>query len=263
MSKTEDEKRAARAAYMRQYNARNNEQRRAKRKAAYEADPEFFREKSRLWRAAHPERVKEYKANEAPETKRRWAREWRERNPDRLREMKRESHLRHKDEINARRRERLATDPAYKAAMDERTRRSYEKNRDKLLAKAKERRLANPGAQRAMLAEHRRKNPVSWYIYSIRKSAKADGVPFDLTVDWLKQRLDAGICEMSGVAFDRSKKRGANSPSVDRIIPGGPYTQANCRVILWSLNHALNNYGDDYMISLFRQIIARRDAANG
>ena len=84
------------------------------------------------------------------------------------------------------------------------------------------------------------------------------GVEFDITVDWLKQRYDAGVCELTSIAFDMEGKHTANSPSVDRINPNGGYTQDNCRLILWSINRALCNYGQEYMFMLFEKILRKQ-----
>jgi len=79
-----------------------------------------------------------------------------------------------------------------------------------------------------------------------------------ITPAWIKERLDRGVCELTGIAFDMTGKRTQNSPSIDRIIPGGPYTPENCRMILWSLNRGLNNYGLDYMLTIFEMILRKR-----
>lgn len=263
MAMTTEEKRAAHAAQMREWCAKNREKVRARHNAAYAADPEHFRKKAKAWRDAHPDRIKQYRDNEDPVRKRTLAKAWRDANQERARELNRQSYVRNRAVINARRRERLATDPEFKARIDRQTKASQEKNREKHLAKAKERRLANPDTHRAAVAEYRRKNPVSWYLYSLRKHAKAKGLEFDLTLKWLQERFDKGLCELSGLPFDRTKKRGPNSPSIDRIRAGGPYTQANCRMILWCINLALSNYGEDHLIHVFRHVIARHDAANG
>ena len=63
---------------------------------------------------------------------------------------------------------------------------------------------------------------------------------------------------MTGIEFDMSVSRSANSPSIDRINPAGPYTKENCRMILWSLNRALSNHGEEYMFDLFKRIFEKR-----
>lgn len=95
-------------------------------------------------------------------------------------------------------------------------------------------------------------------LIKVKQRAKEKGVNFDLTIEWFETRLKAGACELSGLPFDLEAKRGRNSPTIDRITAGGHYTQANCRMILWSINRALNNYGEDYLFGVFERVLARR-----
>ena len=92
----------------------------------------------------------------------------------------------------------------------------------------------------------------------MRKRCRANGLDCDLTNDWVREKFAAGVCEMTGIEFDMSVSRSANSPSIDRINPAGPYTKENCRMILWSLNRALSNHGEEYMFDLFKRIFEKR-----
>lgn len=93
----------------------------------------------------------------------------------------------------------------------------------------------------------------------VKDEAKRKGVEFDLSLEWFEARLKAGVCELSGLRFDF--ERGGhkpNAPSVDRVAPGSHYTEANCRMILYSINVALHNWGEDYVLNVFRHVLARR-----
>lgn len=97
-----------------------------------------------------------------------------------------------------------------------------------------------------------------------KKSARLKGVDFDLDHDWFRVRLAAGICQVSGLPFDlTAAKRVAASPSVDRIDPKGPYTKANCRLILWWINQAFSNMGEDYAFGVFRAIFKHQAKGQG
>ena len=65
---------------------------------------------------------------------------------------------------------------------------------------------------------------------------------FDLTTDWVKERLDAGVCEVTGIPFrfDLSGHRNLYGPSLDRTVPEEGYTRANTRVVLFAYNSAKN-----------------------
>jgi len=85
-------------------------------------------------------------------------------------------------------------------------------------------------------------------VTEIRKRAKKRSLPFDLTFEWLKGKLVKSnyCCEMTGLSFDRKRNLtgGANAMSIDRIIPSLGYTMNNCRIIILSLNWALNKFKD-------------------
>ena len=96
----------------------------------------------------------------------------------------------------------------------------------------------------------------------VKDEAKRKGVQFDLSLAWFQVRLDAGICEMTGMAFDFEKtgtgRTAHNAPSIDRVVHGGDYTVANCRMVLFALNRALSDVGEDRMVAIFKAVIARR-----
>jgi len=81
---------------------------------------------------------------------------------------------------------------------------------------------------------------------SVAKRCRSGGIEFDLDVEWLTGRLTIGRCEVTGLKFDMaraSRLPTAYAPSIDRVNAGGPYTKANCRVVLYALNIALNRFG--------------------
>ncbi len=80
-----------------------------------------------------------------------------------------------------------------------------------------------------------------------------------IPVEWLVSRLERGTCELSGVPFKR--KAGTRSPfsaSVDRINCALGYTPENCRVILWALNAAFAEWGEDAFAEIAQQWLAHR-----
>lgn len=99
-------------------------------------------------------------------------------------------------------------------------------------------------------------------FYRITKFCRGTGTECNLTKEWLQAKVDAGLCELSGLPLDMETKRGPNSPSIDRIDPRGGYTKENCRVILWFLNHALSNKGEQYAIQVFRAVVEKHDRDN-
>jgi hypothetical protein len=62
--------------------------------------------------------------------------------------------------------------------------------------------------------------------------------------DWLKAKVDAGVCELTGTPFDFSGRKGnPYAPSLDRIDSSKGYTRDNVRLVCFGLNAAMNVWG--------------------
>jgi hypothetical protein len=195
--------------------------------------------------------------------KNRKQREYREANKDRVREWKKRSNEKRK-EANAeyrklwyaKNRERaIAYSIEYAIT-----------NKEKVQAKRRAYKKKYPERHRAWIHSHWERNREQYLYMRIRRTCNEKGLEFDLTKDWIRQRLDDGICEMSGLPFDMGSKgnfkRGPNTPSVDRINPFGGYTMDNCRMILWFINRAMINLGEEYTLMVFSKCLERRVACS-
>ena len=89
---------------------------------------------------------------------------------------------------------------------------------------------------------------------SARRRARAKGIEFGLTeADIIAMAEDADHrCAVSGIPFDYSPllrgdqySRRPFFPSLDRIVPKGPYTRENVRLVLVAMNIALSDWGED------------------
>ena len=74
------------------------------------------------------------------------------------------------------------------------------------------------------------------------RSLKMD-LPFDLTPEWLLDRLTVGVCEVTGIplVLDGGKSNGGHrsfTPSLDRTDPTQGYTMDNVKVVCWIYNGA-------------------------
>jgi hypothetical protein len=82
---------------------------------------------------------------------------------------------------------------------------------------------------------------------------------FDLTKEWIKKKLDAGYCELSGEKFCLEASIETHwhpySPSIDRIDSKKGYTQDNCRIILVSVNMGLGEWGLENYINIAKKVI--------
>lgn len=182
-------------------------------------------------------------------------REWRINNPERNKAHKRKEWLKNREKY------RISARNNYKKNRDvilSKNKDFYLQNKEIIKARAKEWAKENKDWIRERSSNYRKNNPAAHMSSRVKGNCKKMGVECDMTEEWFKERLDMGVCEMSGLPFDMHGKRTPNSPSIDRIIPGGSYTKGNCRLILWSLNRALSNHGEDYMINVFENVLKKR-----
>ena len=142
---------------------------------------------------------------------------------------------------------------------------------------AKERLAANGDAMRAAAAEWRGKNReyladkstarrlskrAMCLAAAARVRARSKGVPFALTgadIATLQAVIDAGRCELSGVAFTLTGQRSATSPSLDRRNPTFGYVTGNVRVVCHALNAGMGDWGDAELLRIARAWIAKAD----
>ena len=100
-----------------------------------------------------------------------------------------------------------------------------------------------------------------------RSKSKQLGLPFDLTIEWVLERLESKNwkCALTGYPMAAFKpigtKRGGfnwDSVSCDRIDPSGGYTQGNVRFVLNVINCFKNAGPDDRMYELAEALVQHR-----
>lgn len=160
----------------------------------------------------------------------------------------------------ARRKARLLADKDFAEQEANKRREYWRKNKDRLNQWARDHKSKNPQMAAKWRHNSWRFNRATHLISSIRIKCRQQGLEFDLTKSWLEKKIEAGKCELSGLPFDMDQKRGPMSPTVDRIDPKGGYTMKNCRLIIWYLNRALSNLGEDFAIDVFKKVIAKQEA---
>ena len=134
----------------------------------------------------------------------------------------------------------------------------------------------NKEDERIRLAEYKKNYPEKIMLANFKASAKKQGISINLTSEWIKEKLDKGICETSGLPIvkkpylkgDRGR-RTFYAASLDRIDNSLGYTQENCRIVCWGYNLIKNNYTDRdvnaFVISMMLQFIhkdSRKDLLN-
>ena len=131
------------------------------------------------------------------------------------------------------------------------------KNRQRLKLQAEE----NPHKYRAIIlykgALERTKAKEKKYNISI---------PFDITPEWIEEKLKSGICEVSGtslyvkpykakedqIGYEKIHPRAA---SLDQINPGAGYTKDNVRVICDCLNKLFSDKHDGEIFNIVNNFV--------
>jgi hypothetical protein len=100
-------------------------------------------------------------------------------------------------------------------------------------------------------------------LYNAESRAKKIGVPFDLTFEWLLPKLQAGKCDVTGIAFDFESAATAKNkyaPSLDREDPAKGYTKTNVRLVVWIYNSAKGENTHNELLE-FAQILVSTNIA--
>jgi len=137
------------------------------------------------------------------------------------------------------------------------------KNADKLQAKYLRHRGRHPEKNRAKQREHRARNRDLALFRSAQSRAKTREWDFTITRQWLRAKLEANVCEATGLAFANGEYVGAGhadpfSASLDRRDSTKGYTPENCRLILWGLNMALSQWGDQVYAEIATAYLSKK-----
>ena len=92
-------------------------------------------------------------------------------------------------------------------------------------------------------------------LSNARSRAKRHGASVTIDVDWITQRIERGTCALTGLPFSlrATEEHSAHpfAPSLDRIDNNcKDYTPANTRLVLHSVNSALNEYGVEHLLMI-------------
>lgn len=85
-------------------------------------------------------------------------------------------------------------------------------------------------------------------IVTSKQSAKTKGFQHNLTEAHLNSQLATGRCQVTGLPISSNigtgQKRGAYSPSLERIDNSVGYADSNVRIVSWGYNVAKNKFSD-------------------
>lgn len=100
-----------------------------------------------------------------------------------------------------------------------------------------------------------------YLVKEARARAKKMGLSFDLD-DFkiqIQQRVDNGICEMTGMRFNLEGGRTWDSPSLDRIDSTKGYEITNVRVVILAVNIMMSNWGQEKVLEVARALQEKED----
>jgi hypothetical protein len=87
-----------------------------------------------------------------------------------------------------------------------------------------------------------------------KNRSKKYNLEFNLTTDWILEKLNNKKCELTEIAFsyETTSEFNANpfAPSLDRKDSNKGYTKENTRVVLVCVNTALGEYGEDIVLPI-------------
>jgi hypothetical protein len=82
---------------------------------------------------------------------------------------------------------------------------------------------------------------------------------FSLTLDDVLPKILEGKCQLTNLPFDLTQDcdswRNPYSPSIDRIDSSLGYTKENTRVVLTSVNITLNEFGENTMLPILKEMV--------
>jgi ribosomal protein S27AE len=98
-----------------------------------------------------------------------------------------------------------------------------------------------------------------------RDRSEKSGVICSIDEEWVRSRLIAGKCEMTGLPFDFQPGRKIGrfnpyAPSIDRKAAGGHYSPDNCRMVIMAINVGMNFWGEEIYRHVAKAYLKQRRA---
>lgn len=119
----------------------------------------------------------------------------------------------------------------------------------------KEWRKRNANRVRAYNNDWHKKNPDKYFFWGLRAAARKKKIPFDIVFEDIKYPSN---CPVLGIPlFRNTGKHGpcANSPSIDKIIPGLGYIKGNVQVISQRANVMKNDASPEELLRFAEWIL--------
>ena len=99
--------------------------------------------------------------------------------------------------------------------------------------------------------------------HNAKTRAKENNYSFDLTEEWIENKLINGFCEVTNLPFVITYLTGKQpwAPSLDKIDPLKGYTMDNTRVVVWLYNAAKNVFSDNDVLLMANALVKNKDGS--
>lgn len=119
--------------------------------------------------------------------------------------------------------------PTYPSRTKERRQQYYQKNKEKILQKQRQYTAKTRDKQREYKKQYETRHPLAILLRNCRARAKKEGLPCNLTLQYLESLPIPTVCPVLGISI--SSDIHEHKPSLDKIIPSLGYVQGNVQFI--------------------------------
>ncbi len=107
-------------------------------------------------------------------------------------------------------------------------------------------------------------------FFGSKSRAKAKKMAFDLTQEWIVEKIKSGKCSVTNIPFyinpikddNKSGPVSAFAPSLDRINTNRGYTKKNTQVVIWIYNSAKSSFTHNEVMVLAEALNKTNSANN-
>lgn len=96
-------------------------------------------------------------------------------------------------------------------------------------------------------------------FHAAKTRATKANINFELSPEWVQNKLEIGVCEVTGLPFSWKSGNKVNpwGPSIDKIDPNKGYTLNNSRLVVWIYNTAKNCFTDSDVSLLANALVQK------
>ena len=112
------------------------------------------------------------------------------------------------------------------------------------------------------------KGRTTYMLGNARQRARKGNLIFELDSEWLREKLEKGICEVTGIPFDiqinggKGHNTNSFSPSLERRNNSKGYTKENTEVVCWIYNRAKGAFPIEDLLTMLKALETRLNVDN-